>query len=128
MAYQPDTIKSNYILQWHNVQQAHLIFVIFCTTAIWGWDILHLKVRNSRQNCVQTSTQCVKQFFRVPIGKFYTWLKFLHNQQLWWSLQISSVPLVWVSFSLLPLYTTVKAHMSLFVSFLVWNFSSCNKV
>ena len=63
-----------------------------------------------------------QNYFRVPIGKFYTWLKFLHNQRLCWSWQISSVPLDWVSFSLLPLYSTVKAHMSLFVSSLFGTF------
>ena len=96
----------------------YLISFIFLHNVIWDQEMLNLKVRwfatkfVLRQNCVQNVTLCVT---------FY-------NQRLWWSWQISSVPLDWVSFSLLPLYTTVKAHMSLFVSFLVWNFSSCNKV
>ena len=30
-------------------------------------------------------------FFRVPIGKFYTWLIFSHNQRLWWLWQISGM-------------------------------------
>ena len=36
-------------------------------------------------------------FFRVPTGKFYTWLTFLHNQRLWWLWQISGVSLALLS-------------------------------
>ena len=32
-----------------------------------------------------------KQFLSLPIGKFYTWLIFLHNQRLWWLWQLSGV-------------------------------------
>ena len=42
--------------------------------------------------CVKFHTVCIKAFFCVPIGKFYTWLILLQNQQLWLLWQISSMP------------------------------------
>ena len=41
---------------------------------------------------VKLHTLCMQyqsNFFRIPIGKFYTWMNFLHNQRLWWLWQIS---------------------------------------
>ena len=35
--------------------------------------------------------QYQSSFFHVSIGKFYTWLIFLHNQRLWWLWQIWSM-------------------------------------
>ena len=76
----------------------------FYTTTIWGQEILHLKVLKFLTNlcvnlytlckilhCALTLTLLIKQFFRVPIKKFYTWRSCLHNQQLQWFRQISSM-------------------------------------
>ena len=45
-------------------------------------------------------------FFHATIGKFYTWLFFLHNQRLWWLWQIWSM-------------TVSGATMFLFLLFIV---------
>ena len=44
---------------------AYLIFVIFCTAAIWGREILCLKVR------LFAKKLCVEQFFSFQLEKFY---------------------------------------------------------
>ena len=67
--------------------QSYLIFVIFYTIAIWGKEILHLKVCKFATKVVSPQTGCkiLQQFFHVPIGTFYTLklISCLHNQGLW---------------------------------------------
>ena len=53
------------------------------THCVWSWTLFVKR----HISCLQYQSS----FFRVPIGKFYTWLIFLHNQRLWWLWQLSGV-------------------------------------
>ena len=90
------------------------IVILHCVKLYTVFKITH---------CVWTCTLFVKlhisclqyqsSFFRVPIGKFYTWLIFLHNQRLWWLWQLSGMVSTWsyiVSNSYLPELSSCSWH------------------